>query len=85
MMKQFLLIVSFFAAIVLLPAWVAILIGILFLAFGGNPLFVIGGGLLIDFLFSAPIPALFGFAYVYTFLFALLSLIVLFLRGRVLE
>lgn len=64
------LIGAFFA-----PWWVVVLLVIAFLAQGGTPLIPISAGLIMDVTFGVSVQSLGGFSYLYTVLFAFLSLV----------
>ncbi|MBI3573738.1 hypothetical protein HY090_01680 [Candidatus Kaiserbacteria bacterium] len=76
---------AFVISIFTLPSWVSVLVAILYLAIGGNPLVIICGGFIIDTMFGAPIAALHGFAYLYTFLGVILALVASYLKSAIFE
>jgi hypothetical protein len=84
-MERFFLSVAFCISVLTLPWWVSTLLAIFLLAEGGSVILVILGGVCLDVLFGAPIASLYGFAYLYTALFASLALVALYLKTRLLE
>lgn len=58
-----------------LPWWVVVPLVIAFLAQGGTPAVPITAGLIMDLTFGVGIQSLGGFSYLYTALFAFLSLV----------
>lgn len=65
--------VAFFAAVLFLPWFVVVPLGIALIAYYHAYLSVIIGGILLDSLFGAPIGVFSGFSFLYTALFAFLS------------
>ena len=77
--------IAFFSSIFLMPWWAVFFLGILFLALFQAYALVVMGGVLMDLLFGIPEPAVFGFSYLYTLVFALLALLAWFLEKSMLE
>lgn len=84
-MTRALAVFAFFLSIVSLPWFAATALGIFILSVWRERGFLILGGVLMDALFSVPVPSLGGFAYFYTALFALLILIEFFLRKSMID
>ena len=75
----------FLLSALLAPWWVTVPYGIVVVAYARSPWAAILGGLIMDVTFGAPIASLGGFSYLYTALFAFLSLIAVLLRSRMIE
>ncbi len=82
---QPILISFFFASVLLGPWWISIAAGIWIASISERSVPLIVGGMLMDMLFGAPIPALFGFNFLYTTIFLLIVLSALYFRRRILE
>lgn len=76
---------AFLLSALLLPWWATVLLGIAVIGIYRSYAVAIIGGIMMDLLFGIPQPALFGFAYVYTLLFAILSAVAFYLDRRILE
>lgn len=77
--------VLFFAAVVFLPWYASVPLGIILIAYWGAYVEAIVGGVVLDALFGAPIASLHGFACLYTALFIILSLFAFVLRRLMIE
>lgn len=75
----------FFLSALFLPWFAAVFFGVLLIAWWQEYGLVILGGVLMDILFGASIVSLGGISFLYTALFALLSLIAALLRRSMLE
>ena len=84
-MARILFIIAFLFSAVLLPWWATVALGIFGLAYFESYVVAITGGLLMDFLFGVSEPRLFGFAYIYAAVFAVLSCIAWYLNHAILE
>ncbi len=67
------------------PWWVSVPFGILVTLYPGGYVIALLGGVSMDTVFGAPLATLGGFAYLYTALFALSSVLVYILRDRVVD
>ncbi|MES2014285.1 MAG: hypothetical protein V4437_00530 [Patescibacteria group bacterium] len=79
------LVVAFFASACMCPWWLTVFLGVILLALFGNVPLVVIGGLLMDFIFGAPIPSLLGFSYLYAMLFLFLGALSWYLRRTLSE
>ena len=77
-MEKIILAVAFLVSLFALPYWASVVVAVVYLSQGGNPLLVIAGGLLFDAVFG-------GFAYLYTALAVALSVTALYLRSALFE
>lgn len=84
-MLKIVLSISYIVSSVFLPWWVTVALGIALVVHFKLWWVAILGGLLMDLVFGAPIAALGGFAYLFSLLFVVLSLLALMLRQRMLE
>lgn len=75
----------FFASILFLPWYVPVLLGLFIIVQWKAYTSAIIGGIILDGMFGAPIITLYGFAYIYTALFVILSLLAFFLRQVMME
>jgi len=76
---------AFFGSAVFAPWALTVMIGVALIAVWHSRFSVIFGGVLMDSLFGVPIPALGGFAWVYTALFVLLVGIDSVVRTRMID
>ncbi len=58
--------IIFFLSVLFLPWWVALLLGFVFLLKYESFIEIIFGGLILDYLYAAPVPYFWGFMYVCT-------------------
>jgi hypothetical protein len=75
----------FFASILLGPWWLTVLTGIVVVSFCESYVPLILGGMLMDILFGAPVPVLFGLSFLYTAVFTVMALSAFFFRDKILE
>jgi hypothetical protein len=84
-MSRILTTAAFFVSILFAPWMLTVLIGIILLSAWRERSLLIIGGAMADALFGVPVPALGGFAFIYTALFALLIITELFLRKSMID
>jgi hypothetical protein len=77
--------ILYFVSCVFLPWYLTAIFAIVLIVYLDLWPIAILGGLLMDIAFGAPIPAVFSFAYIYSALFVLLTIIAVVLRQRMLE
>ena len=75
----------FFASVLVGPWWVSIGVGILIASLSQRYIPLIFGGMLMDMLFGAPVPAFFDFSFLYTAMFTLIAICAFYFRDRILE
>ncbi len=76
--------VAFLGCAVLAPWWLTVAFGIALLSQGSYGIVVLGG-IIMDYIFGAPLSALGGFATFYTALFVFLAVVAWYLKLQVLE
>ena len=79
------IIVAFLLSAFLLPWFITVPIGIIAIGVFQTYGTALAGGVIMDILFSAPEPRLFGFSFIYTFLFLILVSIAWYLERTMLE
>lgn len=75
----------FLVSCIFFPWFVSVPLGILVIVYTPYWYVAVVGGLVIDLAFGAPVPALFNFAFIYSSLCIILSLIALTLRQQMME
>ena len=75
----------FFASILFSPWYIPVLLGLLIIIQWKAYTSAIIGGIILDGMFGAPIITLYGFSYIYTTLFVILSFLAFFLRQVMME
>lgn len=85
MIRHIALTLAFFASILFLPWYVPVMLGVLLIAFYQAYLFAIIGGIVLDSMFGTSIISLYSVSFLYTILFATLSILSALLRRYMME